>query len=158
MARRLEVKPSVATEHWYAALRSYHIPIMKTASRICYKVCFSSHHIFIGVVSQLEQFLTDSLSPLQCSTAAAKVLVPSVENPELTNVLPGVCVNSAMHASPTANNFFFVLILTFPIHLPLFLPNPLPTFYVVGLCNKTGHYAHSCKWCKQVSMVSASRI
>ena len=40
MARRLEVKPSVTTEHWYAALRSYQIPIMKTASRICYKVCF----------------------------------------------------------------------------------------------------------------------
>ena len=158
LARRLEVKHSVTSEHWYAAVCSYQISIMKMASKICCKVCFFPHHIFIGVMFQLEQFLPDSLSPLQWGTADAKVKVPSVENPELTNVLPGVCVSSAMHASPTARNFFFVLILTFPVHLPLFFSNPLSTFYVMGLCNKTGHYAHSCKQCKQVSMASASRI
>ena len=52
----------------------------------------------------------------------------SVGNPELTNVLPlkpGVG-QSTMHASPTARNFFLVLILTFLVHSPSFIPNPLP--------------------------------
>ena len=47
------------------------------------------------------------------SAAVDAVKVPSVENRELTNVLPlkfGVGRNTAMHASPTAGNFFHVLI------------------------------------------------
>ena len=55
--------------------------------------------------------------------ADAEIKVPSVENPELANVLPlkpGVDENIAMHALPTARNFFFVLILTFPVDSPSF--------------------------------------
>ena len=60
------------------------------------------------------------LSP-HWGTADADITVPSVENPELTNVLrlkPGVGQNIAMHASPTARNFFLGLISTFPVHSP----------------------------------------
>ena len=48
-----------------------------------------------------------------------EIKVPSVENPELTNVLPlrpGVGQSIATHASPAAMNFFLVLISTFPVH------------------------------------------
>ena len=56
-------------------------------------------------------------------TADADVRVPSVGNAELTYwyVLlwkPGEGQNMAMHASPTARNFFLVLISTFPVHSP----------------------------------------
>ena len=54
----------------------------------------------------------------------AEIKVPSVENPELTNVLPvkpGVGQNIAMHAYPTARIFFFVLIFTYTAHSPSFL-------------------------------------
>ena len=47
----------------------------------------------------------------------------SVENQELTYVLllkPGVGQSIAMHALPTARNFFFVLIPTFMVHSPSF--------------------------------------
>ena len=66
--------------------------------------------------------------------------VPSVENPELTNILPlkpGVGQNTDTHASPVARIFFFfffflvlsrVLILTFPVHLSYFVPDLLPAF------------------------------
>ena len=50
--------------------------------------------------------------------------VPSVENPELTDVLsfkPGAGQNTAKHALPTARNLFLVLVSTFPsIHLHIF--------------------------------------
>ena len=36
---------------------------------------------------------------------------------------PGVGQNIAMHASPTAGNFFLVLISTFSVHSPSFVPN-----------------------------------
>ena len=45
------------------------------------------------------------------STTDADVRVPSVENPELTDILPlktGVSHNITMHASLTARNFFLV--------------------------------------------------
>ena len=57
----------------------------------------------------------------QSDTTEAEIKVPSVENPELANVLhlnPGICRNIATHASPTAKNSFFVLNFTFPGHLP----------------------------------------
>ena len=59
----------------------------------------------------------------QWGTVDAKIKVPSVENPELTDVLPlkpGVGQIIAMHASHTARNSFLVLILTFPVHSPSF--------------------------------------
>ena len=52
----------------------------------------------------------------QWSAAGTEIKVPSIEKPELTNVLPlksGVGQNIAMHASPTARNFFLTLISTF---------------------------------------------
>ena len=64
----------------------------------------------------------------------AEIKVPSVHNAELTNVLPlhaGAGQNTATYAIPTARNIFFVLISTFPIHSPLFFPNPLPNFYTI---------------------------
>ena len=55
--------------------------------------------------------------------------VPSVENPELTNVLhlkPGVGQNIATHASPTTMNLFLVLISTSrSIRLNFFKPSAL---------------------------------
>ena len=72
------------------------------------------------------------LRHLQSCTADAEISVPSVENPELTNVLPlkpGVGQNIAVHASPTARNFFHVLILpSRSIYLNFFAQNYLPTF------------------------------
>ena len=55
------------------------------------------------------QELANSHRVVTCSLK----LVPSVENPELTHVLPvkpGVCQNIAMDASPTAGNFCLVFI------------------------------------------------
>ena len=62
-------------------------------------------------------------------------LLPAVENPELTNVFPlkpGVEQNIATHASPTASNFFFVLISTFPVHSPSFSSKSFPNFLKLG--------------------------
>ena len=62
-------------------------------------------------------FLLPSVQPPWGTADAVKV--PSVENRELTNVLPlkfGVGRNTAMHASPTAGNFFLVPNSTFPVH------------------------------------------
>ena len=56
----------------------------------------------------------------QWGTADAESKVPSVENPELTDVLPskpGVGQNTAVYASPI-RNFFLVLISTLPVHPP----------------------------------------
>ena len=67
---------------------------------------------------------------LQWGTADAEIKTPSVENPELTNVLllkPGVEHNVAMHASPSARNFFLVLSSAFLVHSPSLFPDPLPT-------------------------------
>ena len=60
----------------------------------------------------------------------AEIEVSSVENPEMTDVLPlnpGVGQNIATHASLIARNFFLVLISTFLVHSPSFFPNPVPT-------------------------------
>ena len=57
-------------------------------------------------------------------TVPTEIKAPSAENPELTNVLPlkpGVSQNMAMHALPTARNFFLVLISTFLVHSLSFL-------------------------------------
>ena len=54
-------------------------------------------------------------------TTDAVIKAPSVENPELTNVLPlklGIAQNIATHASPTARNVFLVLISTFSVRSP----------------------------------------
>ena len=75
-------------------------------------------------------------------TADAKNKVPSVENPELTNVLPlkpGVGQNLAVHALSTARNFFLVLDnLYFPVHSSSFFSNLLSFFFLLLfflLCN-----------------------
>ena len=55
---------------------------------------------------------------LQWGIVKTEIKMPTVENPMLTNILPlkpGVGQNKAMHASPTARNFFLVLILDLPI-------------------------------------------
>ena len=52
-------------------------------------------------------------------TRDAEIKVPFVENAELTNVFfrkHGTGQTIASHALPTARNFFFVLISTFPVH------------------------------------------
>ena len=67
----------------------------------------------------------------RCGTVDAGIKVPSVENPEVTSVLPlkpGEGQNIARYASPTARSSFLVLISTFPVHSPLFFSNPFPTF------------------------------
>ena len=54
-----------------------------------------------------------------CGTADAEIKVPSVETPELTNVLPvkpAVGQNIAAHVLLTARNFFLVLISTSAVH------------------------------------------
>ena len=74
-------------------------------------------------------FFTRGLTAV--GTADAEINIPSVENPELKNVLPltpGVGQNIAMLASSNARSFFLVLFSTFPVHSPSFSPNPLPTF------------------------------
>ena len=58
----------------------------------------------------------------------AEIKVASVENPELTDVLPalkpGVGRNIATHASPQAKNFLLVLIFTFLVHSLSFSASP----------------------------------
>ena len=57
--------------------------------------------------------------------------VPSVEKPELTDVVPfkpGVGQNIATHAFERCQELFLIIISTFPVHSPLLFPNPLPTF------------------------------
>ena len=52
--------------------------------------------------------------------ADGKIKAPSVENPELTNLLPlkpELGQNIATDASPTARNVFLDLISTFVVHL-----------------------------------------
>ena len=59
----------------------------------------------------------------QRGTADADIQVRSVENPELTNVLPlkpGVGQIIAMHASPTARIVFLVFFFTTPVHQLIF--------------------------------------
>ena len=60
----------------------------------------------------------------------AEINIPSVGNPELTNVLdvqPRVGQNIALHALPTARNFFLVPSSTFPVQ-SLSLSSTLPAF------------------------------
>ena len=67
----------------------------------------------------------------QWGTTGAEIKVPSVENPELTNVFPlkpGVGQNVVTYASPASTHFFLVLISTFPVHSPSFFQNHLPAF------------------------------
>ena len=65
-------------------------------------------------------------------TEDAEIKVSSVGNAELeARFLPfklPVDQNIAVHASPTARNFFHVLISTRLVHSPSFNPNPLFTF------------------------------
>ena len=68
-----------------------------------------------------------ALCPLfvpQWGTEDAEIRVPSVENPELTNVL----LETTVRASPTARNFATVAFSTFPVNSPSLFPNPLSTF------------------------------
>jgi len=74
------------------------------------------------------------MSPEQdiSSQGPAEIKIPSVDDPELTNVFPissleYVRIYSCM-LLPVPEIFFLVLISTFPGHLHFFLPNPLPTF------------------------------
>ena len=56
-------------------------------------------------------------------SADAEIKAPSVENSELTNVLPlkpALGQNIAIYASSTARNFFLVLISTFLVQAPSF--------------------------------------
>ena len=96
--------------------------------------------------------------------------VPSVENPELTNVLhlkPGAGQNIATHAFPTTRNLFLVLISTSrSIRLHFFKPFPLFSTALAlanavsraGPRNQIGHPARSHKRFKQVPVVSAYGI
>ena len=62
---------------------------------------------------------------------SVEINVPSVENSELTNVLPlkpGIGQNIATLALLTARNFFQVQMYTFLVHSPSLKKNPRPTF------------------------------
>ena len=57
----------------------------------------------------------------QWGTVDTEIKVLLLSKPELTNIFglkPGVGQNIATHASPTATDFFLVLISTFPVHPP----------------------------------------
>ena len=72
---------------------------------------------------------------LKWGTAVAEIKVSSVESPELTNVLPlkpGGGQNIAKLASPTARNFFLVLISILPVHSPFIPPPPPPPMKSTG--------------------------
>ena len=91
-------------------------------------------------------------------TVKAEITVPSVENPNLTNVLPlksEVGQNIAIDASPTVKNFFLVLISTFLVILQILF---LLFNCVNGPRNKLVHPAHSHKRFKQVPVVSAYKL
>ena len=80
--------------------------------------------------SEIQEFANSHRVVTRSLVVRTQKLVPPVENPELTDVLPlkpGVCQNIATHASPTARNFFRVRISTFQIHSPSFFPNLLPS-------------------------------
>ena len=82
---------------------------------LCFCCCLKNKN---KIVSYTFFFFSDDW---QSGTRKAEIKVPSVENPELANVLhlnPRICQNIATHASPTAKKIFFVLISTFPGHLP----------------------------------------
>ena len=66
-------------------------------------VLIHSGSFFLPFVCYTFFFFSDDW---QSGTTEAEIKVPSVENPELANVLPlnpGICQNIATHASPTAN-------------------------------------------------------
>ena len=107
----------------------------------------------------------------ECS-ADAEIKVFPVENPELITVLlvkPGMGQNITTHVSPTARNFFLVLISAFLFHSPLgvFQSHSSPFSFAlvlanavscVGPWNEIGHPAHSHKQFRQVCMMSACRM
>ena len=70
-----------------------------------------------------------SVVSLQLGTVGTEIKVSSVENPELTNVLPlkpGLGQKIATHASPTTRNFFLNFCLL--VCSASFFRDPLPTF------------------------------
>ena len=84
-------------------------------------------HIFPQPATSIDEPGTAKFSQLvfhdpHWATEDAEIKVPSVENPELTNVLPalkpGVGQNIATHASPTS---------TFPVHSPSFVSKSSPS-------------------------------
>ena len=97
-------------------------------------------YIYLLLFSLFFNFFGLNQSPHRGS-ADAKIKVPSAQNQELTNVLlidPGAGQNTALHASPTARNFFLVLICPLPVHSPSFLfPNIL--LLMLYPWNKIGH-------------------
>ena len=78
---------------------------------------------FVKYLLQLCQNLHHTPPLPQWGTVDTEIKVPYVENPELTNALPlksGEGQYVALHALPTARNYFLVLISTFPVHSPSF--------------------------------------
>ena len=94
----------------------------------CLSVCVSSLYV--------RTFL--SQSPTACGSVDAELDVLSVENPELTNVLPlkpALGQNIATHTSPSARYFFLALFSAIPVHSQLsfsffffFFSHPFPAF------------------------------
>ena len=95
----------------------------------------------ISFVSELSEILWDPslimvLTPTQWGAAGhAEIKIRSVENPELTNILPfkSWSRSEKLYLScilcPLPGKYFSVLISSFIflIHSPAFVPNPLPT-------------------------------
>ena len=66
-----------------------------------------------GILTMLSIGLSHVTLTPKRGTTDAEIKAPSVEKPELTNILPlkpGVCQNIATDASPTAENFCLVFI------------------------------------------------
>ena len=109
----------------------------------------------------------------QWGIADAEIKFPLLRNPELTNIHhlePGVGQNIATRASPTATNFFLVLISTFPVRSPSCFSSESSHSVLTALVlvnavfrrlvprNKTGHPGQSHKQFKQVPSVSTCGI
>ena len=90
-------------------------------SGLCTDNCPNDHEVSSCCPLSLLYALSRSANDPQWGTVDAEMKVPSVENPELMNVLPlkpGVGQNIAMYALLTARNFFHVLISTSHVHSP----------------------------------------
>ena len=104
-------------------------------------------------------------------TVDAEIKVPSIKNPELTNVFPvklGVGQNIAMHVLPSTRNIFLAPVSTFLVHSPSFIFSKSSPYFLtilvlanavyLGLLNKIGHHAHNHKQYQQVPVVSTYEI
>ena len=98
---------------------SWHLPLSKSVISAFESSVSSWHQSSARTVS-----LSLLQTPVVVHCGRRNYKVPSVENPEMTDVLsfkPGAGQNIAKHALPTAKNLFLVLISDFQVHSPSFI-------------------------------------